>query len=56
MVLCCTNADTTVSYREDAGGTTSDLIDLFAMIAGTVLAQKVAARANFELNGSNAVM
>ena len=51
MALCCTNADTTVSYREDAGGTTSDLIDLFAMHAGTFQGQKLAVPAKSEVNG-----
>ena len=56
MALCCTNADTTVSYPGDAEDTTSDLIGLFATIAKKiVLPKKVAAHAKFELNGSNAV-
>jgi len=51
-VFCCTNADTHVSYHQGIGrNTISNLIDLFAMPAGTFQGQKLAVPAKSEVNG-----
>lgn len=52
--FCYINADTIVLGRREAAATASKPQTLFAMHAGTFLAQKLAVPAKSEVNGSSA--